>query len=941
MMSVSRPMSAAHAGSYFSKDDYYLSTEGRWQGRAAEALGLTGPVSRDDFSALATGMNPQREETLVASGPGGEHRAGVDVTFSAPKSVSILSLADDRLLEVHRAAVTRTLDYIEANYAQARTTSEGVTQSVCTGNLAVAKFDHMTSREMDPQLHTHAFIMNITQRPDGEWRALSNESLYRQQLFLGHVYRSELAAQIRALGYEIQITDRGQGFFEIRGVPRALLEEFSKRREQVIAQVSALKRSGEYGNAREAKLYEVAALGSRKGKEEISSKELMQRWSEAVASKGWSLEGIRENASKEAAKVREAFPERNVPQELETVRLGAKGVTEQEAVFRKEKVLEGALKLSIGEKTIEQMEQAYRQLVKEKAFKQLGEDRRGGLFTTQEMLKIERSIVTWVRDRQGTLEAIEKTKVEGYLQNRERQGARFTEGQREAIRMVTTSRDAVTLIQGNAGAGKTAAMGAVKDVMEKEGWQVRGLAFTGKAAAELSQGSGIQSQTIASFLKEAPDGLRRREIWIVDEASMIGSKDLYTLLERAGQVEAKVVLIGDRKQFQSIQAGRMFSVLQERGAVRMTEMKEVLRQKTDFMRETVERIGGKEIDWAFSALERRGALIEIPNREERLKAVTEAYLSFIHQGKEALVLTARNEDRIELNNRIRSERVARGEIDEGRRFVVFESVSLNPAMAMLADSYKPGQVIVATGKMEGLKSGTRLEVIEIDRDKNVITALTQEKSGSGRKVEIDPAKYSDRFSIFERVERSFSEGDRVVFLKNDRKLDIQNGLLGQIEKIDDRGNIQVKTSDDRDLRFNLSESGCRAYNHLTHAYTLTEYKAQGQTVDAVIWHARAEDRFKEANTMNSFYVSITRAREEAIVFTDSKEDLKEQVNQDREKTSTLDYPERKEDEGKAHEKKIFNGDRDWDLICDPQAENRESSSGRDDPQKEYDRTLGE
>lgn len=940
MMSISRPMSAAHAGSYFSKDDYYLSTEGMWQGRAAEALGLTGPVSRDDFSALATGMNPQREETLVASGPGGEHRAGVDVTFSAPKSVSILSLADDRLLEAHRAAVTRTLDYIEANYAQARTTSEGVTQSVRTGNIAVAKFDHMTSREMDPQLHTHAFIMNITQRPDGEWRALSNESLYREQLFLGQVYRSELAAQIGALGYEIQITDRGQGFFEIRGVPRVLLEEFSKRREQVISQVSELKRSGEYENAREAKLYEIAALGSRKGKEEISSGELMQRWSQAIASKGWSLEGVRENASKEAAKVREVLPERSVPQELETVRLGAKAATEQEAVFRKEKVLEGALKLSIGEKTIEQMEQAYRQLVKDKAFKQLGEDRRGGLFTTQEMLKIERSIMTSVRERQGTLEGIGKTKVEGYLQNRERQGVRFTEGQREAIRMVTTSRDAVTLIQGNAGAGKTAAMAAVKDIMEKEGWRVRGLAFTGKAAAELSQGSGIQSQTIASFLKEAPDGLRRRETWIVDEASMIGSKDLYTLLERAGQVEARVVLIGDRKQFQSIQAGRMFSVLQERGAVRMTEMKEVLRQKTDFMRETVERIGGKEIDWAFSALKGRGALIEIPNREERLKAVTEAYLSIIHQGKEGLVLTARNEDRIELNNRIRSERMARGEIDEGRRFVVLESVSLNPAMAMLADSYKPGQLIVATGKMEGLKSGTRLEVVEVDRDKNVITAVAQEKSGSGRKVEIDPAKYSDRFSIFERLERSFSEGDRVVFLKNDRKLEIQNGLLGRIEKIDDRGNIQVKTNDDRDLRFNLDEKGSKSYNYISHAYALTEYKAQGQTVDAVIWHTRAEDQFKEANTMNSFYVSITRAREEAIVFTDSKEDLREQVKQEKEKTSTLDYQDRKESENKAFGKELFrNADRDWDLIGS-NMQNGYGDKNRDDL-RDFDRSLSD
>jgi len=170
MMTVSRPMTADHAESYFSIDDYYLNTQGIWQGKGAERLGLTGEVNKDDFNALAMGKDPGSGEILVAPGPGGEHRAGIDLTFSAPKSVSILSLADDQVIASHETAVRKGLNTLEAHYVQARMTEKGVTKPVDTGNLVIAKFNHMTSREMDPQLHTHSFVMNITQRPDQAWR---------------------------------------------------------------------------------------------------------------------------------------------------------------------------------------------------------------------------------------------------------------------------------------------------------------------------------------------------------------------------------------------------------------------------------------------------------------------------------------------------------------------------------------------------------------------------------------------------------------------------------------------------------------------------------------------------------------------------------------------------------------------------------------------------
>jgi ATP-dependent exoDNAse (exonuclease V) alpha subunit len=322
------------------------------------------------------------------------------------------------------------------------------------------------------------------------------------------------------------------------------------------------------------------------------------------------------------------------------------------------------------------------------------------------------------------------------------------------------------------------------------------------------------------------------------------------------------------------------------------------------LKETVRAISAKEIDRAFALLEQKGRLVEIHDRAERLKAVAREYVSLQDQGKTALVLTALNHDRIALNHQIRSELIARGEIRHRRVFQVLESVNIHPAWATKADAYKPGQMVVTTGKVGELKAGTKLEVVGIHPDHKSLIGQVQEKNGAKRQVEIDPGKFSEKMSVFQRAERHFAEGDRIVFLKNDRKLGIQNGAVGRIEKLDQHGNARVKTLEGKDIRFNL-EGGPRSYSYLTHAYALTEYKSQGQTVDAVIWYAQAKDTFKEMNTANSFYVSITRAREEAKVFTDSKADLKEQVKHEQVKTSTLDYshevsgPKRGRDEGKG------------------------------------------
>ncbi len=300
MLSISKPMSAGKAGQYFAKDDYYLSEKGEWQGVGADTLGLSGEIVPQDFQALMGGTDAKTGEVLNP-GKGDKHRAAIDVTFSAPKSVSIMAIADPEVKAAHEAAVSKTLAFIERNNAQTREVdSVGRRQTVNTGNLAIAKFNHIVSRELDPQLHTHSVIANLTRKEDGSWKSLHNDTLFKDQKPLGRIYRNELALELRSLGYGIEITDRDQTFFEIKGVSSELIQGFSTRREQIEQEVKRLKETGAYRGVSKPRLYEIAALGSRARKQGgITKEDLQESWSEKLTSQGHTFEGLLQKAKAE------------------------------------------------------------------------------------------------------------------------------------------------------------------------------------------------------------------------------------------------------------------------------------------------------------------------------------------------------------------------------------------------------------------------------------------------------------------------------------------------------------------------------------------------------------------------------------------------------------------------------------------------------------------
>lgn len=276
-------ISPTHGMYYYTKEGNYLNLDdcSNWYGRLAKVLNLCESVDSQPLTCLLRGQSPTGEtlidkSRLQAQSPETQikERAGVDLTTSAPKSVSIQALVfGDRRLEIaHQVATARMLDVLEERYAITRQMQHGRRQKVLTGQLAIAQFHHDTSREFDPQLHTHNIILNLQQLPNGKWRSLDNAEIYQAKMLLGQIYRNELAQEVQWLGYKIQVTNYRLGLWELQGYSSDQIKAFSKRSQQIQQQ------AGEDASS-EHKAW-IAISSGRKEKQEVTRQELEALWNQ-------------------------------------------------------------------------------------------------------------------------------------------------------------------------------------------------------------------------------------------------------------------------------------------------------------------------------------------------------------------------------------------------------------------------------------------------------------------------------------------------------------------------------------------------------------------------------------------------------------------------------------------------------------------------------------
>jgi conjugative relaxase-like TrwC/TraI family protein len=881
MLTISNPLSASQALAYHAeefsnaRENYYTQgnqIHGQWQGRLAEQWGLRDEVGEEHFQRLTEGQHPITGEQLVRHKAAREyvnehgqkirtmeHRAGWDATFSAPKSVSLTALVggDERIREAHQQSVAVALDELE-RYVQARI--GGNLPAETTGKWAAAKFEHDSARPVDgyaaPQLHTHVVFFNLTETEDGGTYSLQPRELYKTQQYATAVYRSELAARLKGLGYEIERGKSGQP--EITGFSEAYLAASSPRRQQIEEHLAK-------ENQRGADAAQIAAHKTRQPKLELSQEEMQQRHQQMA-----EAFGNQPARAVAAATGRESRIEQDSPRTTtqSAVTFSKERNLEREAVVDERELLRDALRRSMGQATLTDVRSEFERRVNGGEFIGVGQktSRPGRAFTTQEMLNYERDTIHMMRDGQNKHEALVSPETRREI---EKDHSLLSESQRAAVDQILSSRDQVTALEGVAGSGKTTSLSAVRHAAEREGYAVEGFAPTSRAAQKLAE-AGIQSNTLQKHLaqgEDQSDGQKR--LYVLDESSLASTKQMNEFLHRLNTND-RVLLVGDTRQHQAVEAGTPYQQLQEAG-IQTARLDEIVRQKDPALKEVVEQLSRGNVREAIEKLDAQGRVHEILDRRERLKEIAREYSK---QPEGTLIVSPDNQSRVEINRMIHTEMQKSEQVDQWERNVrvLVARQEITGADRQWAEQYARRDVVRYTkgSKTHGIEAGEYAQVERVNTKENVVSVVKQ----SGEQVSYDPRRLQG-VTLYRESECSLAQGDRVQFTAPNREHHIANRELGTLEKVDDSGNLQVRLDSGRTVAFNIKDNP-----HLDYGYAVTSHSSQGQTANRVLVHVDTEQAGEKLVNRRLAYVAVSRGRCDAQLYTNDKMQLTEQLSRD-------------------------------------------------------------
>ncbi len=872
---------------YYFQPDPVFGVDACWYGHLAERYGLYNLVcKKHDFANLITG-NDLSGNQVIKSGRDTDdkefHRAAVDFTLSPPKSFSMVAVhgGDLKLQAAHLAAIDATLNYIEANYIYVRQTKFCNTVAAKTGEGLFAKVNHSVSRANDPNLHTHCLIFNHTHGPKGP-QAVFFDQLYRDQKLIIQIYLSQLANNVKELGYGIDV--KSNGSWEISGIKQEWIEHFSKRSHSIKKVEKEFSETSRYSRANQSKLRKIAVLQSRPSKDHsMDGVQLKEQWEEQVPRR-LILQAL------EKAKYRVQQEDKLKP--VDYIRLAYQSIHETECLFTRKQILESCLNLGVGNVTAHELEKSF---LKMRAAGEILDvstyvNSKGITtqnFTSAHMKETEQEILKAFCDGINSLEPlISSQKAEQLIRT---DHAHLTADQQVALQNILSSKDQCTLLQGDAGTGKSFLFKSLKEILEgrERTLRIEGVGFTGKAAQELQSKSGIASKTISSFLNESVQKSHKNGIVIIDEASMLGSMQASEVFFKAKCNNSRVILCGDCKQLQAISAGNFFKDLQTLGASRI-ELTHVIRQKNIVVLKEVRHVknflNGKNrfgIDKTFELLSENGQLVEKRYNSELIRAVAGRYLSD-KSCDDTLIIASSNHERMQLNKLIRSTLQNQGLLGrENHEIQISVPVSLTGLKKFFAENFEVGQCALIEQRDQENRENQYFDSVIVSGDSrsNTINVLTSDNMLKQFKLRDQLQRIN--ISLYETQKRNFSTGDKIIFLKNDKKLGIQNGLTGTVERIEKNRALQVRIKKFK----RLVEIVPGKYPWFDHSYSISLHKAQGQTSSNVLFLANT--RNKRMNKTESLYVALSRAENQVTIFTDNATKLKGQFKEGQYKTSSL------------------------------------------------------
>jgi conjugative relaxase-like TrwC/TraI family protein len=896
--------SAVSALKYFltelSEDDITLESRpdlGHWFGKGAERLRLDGPVTREHFAALLGNTHPLDGTTLGRSTAA--RRAGVHVTIDPPKSVSVIAelLPDSGVYSAVVWAARETMRDGEAR-AQVRVRKGGADEDRRTGEIVAAEFVHRVTRPVDgapdPQTHVHYFVLNHSFDPvEGKWKALEAGGMWEDAQILQAVFESHLARRLSEMGYEITTRDGG---WEIAGVPDSVLDKFSRRSDVIENEAAA--RGVDNARARDglgARTRESKSRGS-------AYSDIRAEWASRLStSEHAALIAVTGDAERrrEGAEAKRATREHSERERVQATEFGfTEGSRRSPLSGSDRKVLDEAIRVAVG-KTFERAANVPERVLLQAGFNALPgklhiEDVRESLLrhgvltrelggrvvcTTKEAVAEERKLIDLVVEGKQKY-GVRSTDHVGALKG-------LTEEQAQAVRLTMASSDLVTIVEGRAGVGKTRlTTSAVREAWVQFGCPVCVLAPTARAARDVLRSEGhSRADTVAKFLSDeklratAKGGI----IWI-DEAGLLGTRDLNRVLQHATDLKARVVLMMDDHQHRSVARSGWRDALERYADVKVATVEGVMRQKGAY-KEVVERLNRGDMAGAVERMEGIGAL-RVVKREDVEKAAAADYVASRVKGDSVLLVTQTHRQAADVTVHVREALRERGELKKDQTVLTLRSRGLTEFERGEAKSYRAGDVVefhrTVKTPLAGLTggvfpAGSRWHVLGHDPFGNVVVS-------SGIKILALPVHKAAAWDVYERSTIQLAAGDKIRITKSaavpsitDKVLapfipgrrepshPVTNGQFLEVARVSSGGKVTLKNG------LQLPKD----FGHLTHGYCVTSQSAQGLTVDRTIGLMTSDAGM--ASNPRHFYVAATRGSKSVRMYTDSKESLLDAV----------------------------------------------------------------
>lgn len=870
MIRMIQSKSEGHAKTYFSdalsKSDYYTNDQelaGQWRGKLALRLGLNGETGKDAFFALCENRHPETGEHLTPRFRR-DRTTGYDINFHCPKSVSVLHVMaeDDHILKAFEKSVEATMKIIEED-CKTRVRKWGKSEDRQTGELVWGQFVHQTARPVDgsapdPHLHAHCFVFNATwDEQEQKMKAAQFRDIKRDMPYYQACFHKELADRLTEQGYFIQKTDKS---FEVGNVPKEIVKLFSKRTDE-IGRIAKEK-----GITSDKERSELGARTRSKKQKGIPMNELKSLWHQQIG----DLQLKEKFKGKNDQTIEPSFTQTPVNAQ-QCIDYAVLHCFERVSVAPDRKLLQEALHFSVGQSGVSSK-------AIERAFKNDNRimhvnDNDRVFCTTKEVLKEEKEMVDLARQGKGKLTPLYTEVPHLSLMGQ----------QADAVSHVLTTSDRVSIIRGAAGSGKTTLMKEATQKMAEVGKAVIVVAPSAKASRGVLKEEGFEgATTVAQFLSDQTmqQKLQGQVLW-VDEAGLLGTKPMLALLKLATAYDAQLVLGGDTRQHASVDRGDALRVLNVIAGIRPAEVNKIYRQEKQEYRAAVEELAKGKVEAAFEKLDKINFIKEV-KPEQLNKMLIEDYLEAVKQKKSALIISpthAQGEALTDdLRERLRSENLI-GKKDIP--VVQYKNQSLTEAEKSDHRNYEPGQVIFFNQNSPGFKRGSQWNVKRVE-DREVLVS-----NGEGVQKTL-PLDKSKRFDLFTEQKLNLAKGDRIRITRNGTDLDdrrLNNGDEFTVHSTSKFGGITVRHEKSKTLH-RIST----AYGHLAHGFCTTSHASQGSTVQAVLI-AQPASTFP-ATDAKQFYVSVSRGKERAVIYTDDKEALLEHAKDLRERVSATELMER-------------------------------------------------